>query len=70
MTKSSLVILLISLGFLLAGCVTTNNTPNQDMTTTGTLSPLNTSANPWTNVNPQVQGQQQAARQQALRGHP
>lgn len=29
-------------------------------------SPLNTSANPWTNVNPQVQAQQQAGRVEAV----
>lgn len=59
------VILTAVLGqLLLSGCATTDNANQQqsNFNASGTPSPLNTGANPWTNVNPQVQGQIQANR--------
>lgn len=58
--------LIVSSAFLLSACVTTDPDAvpavNPNMNASGTPSPLNTAANPWTQVNPQIQAQQQAAR--------
>jgi len=58
---SNLSVFFVSL--LLVSCATTDNpSPAEPLSATGTPSPLNTRANPWTNVNPQIQGQYQAGR--------
>jgi ABC-type Zn uptake system ZnuABC Zn-binding protein ZnuA len=53
--------------FLLTACATTDEqnqaqSDNVSQYPTGTPSPLNTSANPWSNVNPQITGAATAAR--------
>lgn len=66
--KSNLVVSLsiFASALLLAACAATHNAPPAEpLNPTGTPSPLNTSANPWTNVNPQIQGQQELGRQRA-----
>ena len=63
MKRLLLIVTMLSALFILNGCATSNSPPaNQPLRPTGTLSPLNTSANPWTNVNPTIQGQYQATR--------
>lgn len=70
MKKSYLAVFLMTLGVgcLLGGCVknTDGTSPNESMNASGTPSPLDTNKNPWNNVNPQIQAQQQVARQQAM----
>lgn len=78
--KLSLIVISLLTPLLFIGCATTGTnqtnvtqadiaqTNTSDFNSTGTLSPLNTKENPWTNVSPQVQAQQQAARAAAA-GH-
>lgn len=59
MKKLITIACMFSLAFLIIGCARGTGQVS-DFNATGTPSPLNTSANSWTNVNPSVQGQMRA----------